>query len=86
MLVLAMEFSKGRRGRRVIQTAGRRRERSTSENAVDVTEAATNKVAPSKRSSEVRRSHKPGIRGRPGTLPRKEARRTRRPPSLQSAE
>jgi hypothetical protein len=41
MLVLAMEFSRGARCRPLEQAAGRRRERSTSTKAVDVTEAAT---------------------------------------------
>jgi hypothetical protein len=73
MLVLAMEFSRGARCRPMVQAAGR------SARAVDMRgrrrlrgSSDTYRVAPSKRNSEVRRPHPPGIRGRPGPLPRGE--------------
>ena len=66
MLVLAMEFSRGAHCRHCCEKRrpDERRERSTSPKAVDFAEAATT-VAPSKRNSEVRRSHTSGLRGRP---------------------
>jgi hypothetical protein len=67
MLVLAMEFSRGARCRPMVQAAGR------SARAVDEHErrrlrgsSDKKRVAPSKRNSDVRRSHTPGYGAGPG--------------------
>ena len=84
MLVLAMEFSRGARCHRCRSTAGRSARAVNQRGRLPTSrkQRHVQTVAPSKRNSEVRRSHEPGIRGRPGPLPRKETSRTRRPPSM----